>query len=111
MKKIIITLSACAAACLVINTANAQSMTSKKSDEATKQETVTEAPANKQTLTSEERLEIRQKARKEEELKKIADYEAKIKANENNPDFDKAKAQEELARLKREAGVATETKR
>lgn len=109
MKKIITILGVSAAAVLFTTTANAQSATTisnskgtatatdLKSTQSDKQVTTSTNTATKTAVTAEEK--------KQAELNSIKEYERKIEANRNNPKFDIKAAEEELARLKQNAGV------
>lgn len=107
MKKFITILGVSAAAVLFTTTANAQATISNskgtatatdvKSTQTDKQVTTTTNTATKTAVTAEEK--------KQAELNSIKEYERKIEANRNNPKFDLKAAEEELARLKQNAGV------
>ncbi len=109
MKKFITILGVSAAAVLFTTTANAQSATTitnskgtatakdLKSTQSTKEVTTSPNTATKATTTAAEKQQA--------ELNAIKEYERKIEANRNNPRFDVKAAEEELARLKANAGV------
>jgi hypothetical protein len=108
-KKFIILLTATIAAIAFTNTADAQttSITNSKSATATSVKTTqpskevkvsSNAPTATKTAATPER---KQQAHQNQ----IAEYERKIEANRNNPNFDIKAAESELERLKQSAGV------
>lgn len=106
MKKIFTILSLAFAFAVVSNTANAQSATA-----TTKESKV--APSNQKATDLKSETEgksaTRVAAPAEDKnamvQKQISDYERKIEANRNNPNFDLKAAEAELARMKKEAGL------
>ncbi len=87
--------------------ANAQSTFTNQ--EGTEKEAVSpKENAQAKPVTAEEKSEMVAEKQKAEQLKKIEHMEAKIKANENNPNVDLTEARKELARMKKEAGVKEE---
>jgi len=104
MKKIILTAAAFAGFLVFANNASAQSATQVSSAKSVKEvKTEDKVPA-----TQEEKVQMIQAKQKSEEQKRIDEYEAKIKANENNPNVDLTAAKAELARMKKEAGMTEE---
>lgn len=106
MKKLITIFCVSAAAVLFSTSVNAQTTTTTakpatatdlKSAQTSKQVNASTNTATKTAVTAEEK--------KQAELNTIKEYERKIEANRNNPKFDVKAAEEELARLKQNAGV------
>ncbi len=115
MKKLFTILTASLALVVFANSANAQSAATTSE---TKAASVGEAkPATTDLKSAQPQKEVKASAvtatkaattteQKQESLnKQIADYERKIEANRNNPNFDLKGAEAELARLKEGAGV------
>ena len=108
MKKFITVLGISVAAIAFATTANAQTATTistskpatatdLKSTQSTKAVSTSSNAATKTATTAAEKQQA--------ELNAIKEYERKIEANRNNPKFDLKAAEEELARLKANAGV------
>jgi len=107
MKKIFTILSVSLALVVFANSANAQSSTTiSTSKEATatdlKSAQTKEVKTSTNTAT---KTAVTEAAKKQGLLDQIKQYETKIEANRNNPKFDLKAAEEELARLKQDAGV------
>jgi len=119
MKKIFTILSVSLAFVVFANTANAQTATSAKENQTSvtnnKGATATDLKSQQQTKeVSKETQVSSNKAtktavsaedNKQNVNKQIEEYQTKIDANRNNPNFDLKSAEAELARLKSEAGI------
>lgn len=110
MKKLITIFCVSAAAVLFSTSVNAQTTTTTakpatatdlKSAQTSKQ---VNASTNTSTNTAT-KTAVTAEEKKQAELNTIKEYERKIEANRNNPKFDLKAAEEELARLKQNAGV------
>lgn len=110
MKKTLTILAASVAMVCTASVVNAQSTFTNQEGKAKKETVSPKEKANAQAkpVSSEEKSQMMAEKQKAEQMKKIEHMEAKIKANENNPNVDLTEARKELARMKKEAGVKDE---
>lgn len=108
MKKTLTIVAACAAMICTATLANAQSTMTNQRGESKKEAVSPKEDAQAKPMTRSDKEKVVANRASADQLKRIETMEAKIKANENNPNVDLTQAREELAKMKKEAGIKEE---